>query len=100
MPTQTVDFDQLTTVNPGDNLVLRFNERAAGDLIYVQAFDRAGVIKVDPKDALIVAAIADSGSFGPDENRNLTVTVGEAWDYNFFAGRMRRALESLEVTKA
>lgn len=100
MPTQTVDFDRLITVNPGDTLVLRFSEGAADDFIYVQALERAGVIKIDPKDAMIVAAIADSGSFEHEQNRNLTVTVGDAWDRNFFEGRMRRALESLETTKA
>jgi hypothetical protein len=97
MPMPTLSFSSLNGVKTGDILKLRFHERAADDLIYAQAMDRAGVIKIDDKDMTLVMAIAATGDFDGDKNRNLTVTVGERWSYDFFVGRMRRALESIEV---
>lgn len=93
----SLSFSSLSGVKTGDALKLRFHERAAADLIYVQAMNRAGIIKIDDKDMILVMAIVASGDFAGDQNRNLTVTVGDRWDQEYFATHMRHALESLQT---
>jgi hypothetical protein len=93
----SLSFSSLNGVKTADTLKLRFHERAAADLKYVQAMNRAGIIKIDDKDMTLVMAIMASGHFGDDQNRNLTVTAGDRWDKEYFATRMRPALESLET---
>src|SRR5690348_5913745 len=97
MPDTAIDFSQLESVEPGDKLVVVFQARATDDLVYVSAMCSAGVLELPPGDRALVDAIRMTADWEHDENRNMTFTAGPNWSREFFEGRMRRALESLEV---
>lgn len=93
-----IDFSVLDSVKPGDRITVRFTENASEDLIYVVAMKNAGVLTIGNNDLLFLDAVRATNDWEGDNNRTQTFTVGPRWSKDFFEGRMRRAIESLEVT--
>ncbi len=96
-----VDFSTLGSVKEGDELVVRFKRTAREDLIYVEAMERSGVIIAKTEDLMRIDGIrvVDEYDWPTDDDRTFTFTVGPDWSQSFFEGRMRRAIESLEVRR-
>ncbi len=96
-PTTAVDFTQLDNVQPGDKVTIRFKPEATDDVVYVLAMRRASVLELKPGDVMLLEAVRMTDDWDHDSNRTMTLTAGPRWNSDFFVGRMRRAIESLEV---
>lgn len=99
MSALAVDFNRLEGVQMGDELIVRFKPEATADCVYILAMNAAGVLKLNTGDLMFYEAVRETGDWDGDHNRTQTLVLGPRWNYEFFVGRMRRALESLEVRK-
>jgi len=76
---------------------ITFKQDAQSDINYLLGMDRSKIITMKAGDRLTLMAVTQSGSWERDENRTLEVTFTEEFDSDWFIGRMRRALEKIEV---
>ena len=97
MPQMAIDFEQLDSVQEGDELIVRFTLHAYDDFIYIKAMNNAGVLDLSSGDLAFYEAVAMTSDWDGDSNRTQTLKVGSSWNRSFFEGRMRRVLESLKV---
>jgi hypothetical protein len=74
-----------------------FKPDATSDLNYLLGMDRSGIITLKGGDRLTMMAVMQSGRWEHDENRTLEVAFTDDFDADWFIGRMRRALDQIEV---
>ena len=74
-----------------------FKQDAYSDISYLLGMDRSGIIALKTGDRMVMMAVMGSGNWEHDENRTLEVTLTDDFDSDWFVGRMRRALEQIEV---
>lgn len=94
-----VNFNDLHGIIAGDELTVRFKPEATPDLMYVFAMHDSMVLNLSPTLLRRLRNFHTSGDWGSDENRTQILTVGLDWSREFFEGRMRRAIDFLEVRR-
>jgi hypothetical protein len=78
-------------------LKIKFSREAVGDVMCLCGMERGGIVKIDDATALTLSAVMQSGKWGSDSNRIVTIQLGDHFDPKLFGGRMERALEKIEA---
>lgn len=76
---------------------ITFKPEATGYVGYLLVMDRVGIISLSNEDRMVMQGVAESSNWHYDRSRTVTVTIGNRFDENMFVGRMRYALEKIEV---
>lgn len=91
-------MDLLNEINKAQvgskNLKITFKQACIGDIQYLISMHQSGIIKIENDDLIILEAVRESGKWGHNANRMLTISLTDKFDQSWFADRMKRALEN------